>query len=97
VLALPANASTCSSDIRRGDVVEGTGSAGAGRIEDRVYYKLCEVTQSIPGTYDLITSFDVMHDLPHPRLALAAEVEFGHIRRLDFPANPFNLFYKLRV
>jgi hypothetical protein len=55
------------------------------------------VTQSIPGTYDLITSFDVMHDLPHPRLALAAEVEFGHIRRLDFPANPFNLFYKLRV
>jgi hypothetical protein len=55
------------------------------------------VTQSIPGTYDLITSFDVMHDLPHPRLALAAEAEFGHVRRLDFPANPFNLFYKLRV
>ena len=24
----------------------------------------------IPGTYDLITSFDVVHDMPHPRPAM---------------------------
>lgn len=29
--------------------------------------------------------------------ALAAEAGFGHFRRLDFPMNPFNLFYELRV
>ena len=28
---------------------------------------------------------------------LATEAGFGRFRRLDFPKNPFNLFYELRV
>jgi hypothetical protein len=28
--------------------------------------------------------------------ALAAEAGFGHFRRIDFPRNPFNLFYEIR-
>lgn len=136
-------------------------------LGDRVRYEVCDVTTGIPGTYDLITSFDVVHDMPRPRpalqeirraltpggayfvlefnffsdlqqnidhpmgigafgysastnycmtqalavggegtgaclgedrmRALAAEAGFGHFRRLDFPMNPFNLFYELRV
>jgi 2-polyprenyl-3-methyl-5-hydroxy-6-metoxy-1,4-benzoquinol methylase len=136
-------------------------------VADRVRYELCDVTQGIPGTYDLITTFDVVHDMPRPRPALSevkkalnpggtyfvlefnffgdlqkniehplgigafgysASVNycmtqalavggvgtgtcmgeekmreladgagFTHFRRLDFPANPFNLCYELRV
>ena len=28
---------------------------------------------------------------------LATEAGFSHFRRLDFPQNPFNLFYEIRV
>ena len=133
----------------------------------RVRYEVCDVTQGIPGSYDLITSFDVVHDMPHPRPAmkeirralkaggtyfvlefnvsgdlqanidhpmgigafgysastnycmtqalavggvgtgtcmgeakareLAVEAGFTHFRRIDFPANPFNLFFEIRA
>ncbi|MDQ3693967.1 MAG: methyltransferase domain-containing protein [Chloroflexota bacterium] len=136
-------------------------------LADRVRYEVCDVTREIPGTYDLITSFDVVHDLPHPRPAmgqikraltsggtyfvlefnlfgdlqrnidhplgigafgysastnycmtqalavggegtgtcmgeekareLASEAGFTHFRRLDFPNNPFNIFYEIRA
>jgi SAM-dependent methyltransferase len=132
-----------------------------------VRFEVCDVTRGIPGTYDLITSFDVVHDMPRPRPALqeirlalkpggtyfvlefnffgdlqqnldhpmgigafgysastnyrmtqalavggegtgtymgeekmremAREAGFSHVRRLDFPANPFNIFYEIRV
>ena len=29
--------------------------------------------------------------------ALATEAGFGHFRRIDFPNNPFNLFYEIRA
>lgn len=136
-------------------------------VSDRVRYEICDVTKGIPGTYDLITTFDVVHDMPQPRPALhaiksalnpggtyfvlefnfsgdlqhnidhplgigafgysastnycmtqalavggegtgtcmgedkmrefAKEAGFTHFRRLDFPNNPFNIFYELRV
>ncbi len=136
-------------------------------VPERVRYEVCDVTKGIPGQYDLITTFDVVHDMPRPRPALkeikralkpggtyfvlefnfsgdlqenidhpfgigafgysasvnycmtqalavggegigtcmgeakmremATEAGFGPFRRLDFPHNPFNLFYEIRV
>jgi 2-polyprenyl-3-methyl-5-hydroxy-6-metoxy-1,4-benzoquinol methylase len=136
-------------------------------LGDRVRFEVCDATQGLPGKYDLITSFDVVHDMPRPRPAmrqirealkpggtyfvlefnffgdlqknidhpmgigsfgysasanycmtqalavggegtgtcmgeekareLAAEAGFNQFRRIDFPQNPFNLFYELRV
>jgi 2-polyprenyl-3-methyl-5-hydroxy-6-metoxy-1,4-benzoquinol methylase len=39
-------------------------------LGDRLRYEVCDVTQGIPGQYDLITTFDVVHDMPRPRPAL---------------------------
>jgi len=142
-------------------------NAGAAGLADRVRFEVCDVTGGIPGTYDLITTFDVVHDMPHPRAALpaikgalkpggtyfvleflfygdvqqniahplglgafgysvstnycmtqalavggegtgicmgegkmrdlAVEAGFGQFRRLDFPQNPFNIFYEIRI
>ena len=141
-------------------------NAQAAGLADRVRYEVCDVTRGIPGRYDLITTFDVVHDMPHPRPAmkeirnalkpdgtyfvlefnffgdlqrnidhpmgigafgysasanycmtqalavggegtgtcmgeekareLASEAGFTHFRRIDFPQNPFNLFYEIR-
>jgi methyltransferase family protein/winged helix-turn-helix protein len=46
-------------------------NAKAAGLADRLRYEVCDVTQGIPGTYDLITTFDVVHDMPKPRPALA--------------------------
>ena len=45
-------------------------NAAAAGVADRVRYEVVDVTKSIPGTYDLITTFDVVHDMPFPRPAL---------------------------
>ncbi len=142
-------------------------NAQAAGLANRLRYEVCDVTKGIPGTYDLIITFDVVHDMPRPRPALkeirqslkpegsyfvlefnfftdlqqnidhpfgigafgysasigycmttalavggegtgtcmgeakmrefAAEAGFGQFRRLDFPGNPFNIFYELRA
>ncbi len=142
-------------------------NAAKAGLSDRLRYEVCDVTQGIPGTFDLITTFDVVHDMPRPRPALAeikralnpggtyfvlefnfygdlqknidhplgigafgysastnycmtqalavggegtgtcmgeekmrelaTEAGFAQFRRLDFPANPFNIFYEIRV
>lgn len=141
-------------------------NAKAAGLSDRLRYEVCDVTQGIPGTFDLITTFDVVHDMPRPRPAMRAikqalkpdgtyfvlefnfsgDVQenidhpfgigaFGYsasigycmttalavggegtgtcmgdvkmrefateggltrFRRLDFPTNPFNIFYEIR-
>lgn len=141
-------------------------NARAAGLADRVRFEFCDVTKGVPGTFDLITTFDVVHDMPHPRPAMkeikqalkpdgtyfvlefnffgdlqqninhplgigafgysasvnycmtqalaaggegtgtcmgeqkmrefAAEGGFTRFRRLDFPQNPFNLFYEIR-
>ena len=45
-------------------------NAVAAGISDNVRSELCDVTKGIPGTYNLITSFHVVHDMPHPRPTL---------------------------
>jgi SAM-dependent methyltransferase len=142
-------------------------NAAAAGVADRVRFEVVDVTKPIPGAYDLITTFDVVHDMPFPRPALkeiknalkpggtyfvlefnffgdlqrniehplgigafgyaastnycmtqalavggegtgtcmgeektrelAEEAGFTHFRRLDFEANPFNLFYEIRA
>jgi SAM-dependent methyltransferase len=144
-----------------------TSNARAAGLEDRVRFEQCDVVQGLPDVYELITLFDVLHDMPHPRPALAAiaralapggtcfvlelnvfgdlsanmqhplgigafgysasinycmtqalavggegtgtcmgeerlrelaeEAGFGTVNRLDFPNNPFNVFYALQV
>ena len=146
---------------------EANARAQAAGVAGRVRYEVRDVTKGIPGTYDLITTFDVVHDMPRPRPALkeikralkpggtyfvlefnffgdlqrnidhplgigafgysastnycmtqalavggegtgtcmgeekmrelAAEAGFTQFQRLDFPDNPFNIFYELRV
>ncbi len=136
-------------------------------LANRLRYEVCDVTQGIPGSFDLITTFDVVHDMPRPRPALreihralkpdgtyfvlefnffgdlernlhhplgigafgysastnycmtqslavggdgtgtcmgeektqelAREAGFSRFRRIDFPQNPFNLFYEIRA
>ena len=39
-------------------------------VADRVRFEVLDAGQGIPGRYDLITCFDVVHDMPHPRQAL---------------------------
>jgi 2-polyprenyl-3-methyl-5-hydroxy-6-metoxy-1,4-benzoquinol methylase len=39
-------------------------------LEDRVRFEVLDVAKGIPGQYDLITCFDVVHDMPFPRQAL---------------------------
>jgi SAM-dependent methyltransferase len=45
-------------------------NARAAGLGDRVRYEVCDVTRGIPGQYDLITTFDVVHDMPRPRPAM---------------------------
>jgi len=148
-------------------IAAATANAEAAGVGGRVRFEVRDVTQGIPGSYDLITSFDVVHDMPRPRPALqeirralkpggtyfvlefnfsgdlqknidhpmgigafgysastnycmtqalaaggegtgtcmgeekarelAREAGFGHFRRIDFPHNPFNLFYEIRA
>ncbi len=142
-------------------------NAAAAGLADRVRYEVRDVTAGIPGRYDLITTFDVVHDMPHPRPAmreikaalnpggtyfvlefnffgdlqrnidhplgigafgysastnycmtqalavggegigtcmgeekarqLASNAGFTQFRRIDFPNNPFNVFYEIRA
>ncbi|MGH2558478.1 MAG: class I SAM-dependent methyltransferase [Thermomicrobiales bacterium] len=41
-------------------------NAEAAGVADRVRFEVCDVVKGIPGSYDLITCFDVVHDMPRP-------------------------------
>jgi 2-polyprenyl-3-methyl-5-hydroxy-6-metoxy-1,4-benzoquinol methylase len=47
-------------------------NAAAAGLGDRIRFEVLDVGEGIPGRYDLITCFDVVHDMPHPRQALRA-------------------------
>jgi SAM-dependent methyltransferase len=47
-------------------------TAEAAGVADRVRFVEGDVGQGLPETYDLVTAFDVVHDLPDPRAALSA-------------------------
>ena len=160
------NATLVGYDAYAPAIAAANANAQAAGLADRVRYEVCDATQGIPGQFDLITTFDVVHDMPRPRPALkeirkalkpdgtffvlefnfsgdvqtnidhpmgigafgysasanycmtqalavggegtgacmgeakarelASEAGFTHFRRIDFPQNPFNLFYEIR-
>ena len=49
-----------------------TANAQAGGVGDRVTFQVLDVVQGLPDQYDLITTFDVIHDMANPRGALKA-------------------------
>ena len=154
-------------DIFAPSVESANANAAAAGLSDRLRYEVYDAAEGIPGSYDLITTFDVVHDMPRPRPALkqirnalksdgtyfvlefkfwsdlqknidhpmgigafgysvstnycmtqalavggegtgtcmgedkmrelASEAGFTHFQTLDFPGNPFNLFYEIRA
>ena len=53
-------------------IAAATANARAAGLDDTVRYAVRDVTEGIPGSYDLITLFDVVHDAPHPVQLLTA-------------------------
>jgi 2-polyprenyl-3-methyl-5-hydroxy-6-metoxy-1,4-benzoquinol methylase len=45
-------------------------NAAAAGVGDRIRFEVLDASEGIPGAYDLITCFDVVHDMPFPRQAL---------------------------
>jgi 2-polyprenyl-3-methyl-5-hydroxy-6-metoxy-1,4-benzoquinol methylase len=154
-------------DVHAPAIEAARANAAAAGLGDRIRFEVLDAGQGIPGTYDLITCFDVVHDMPHPRQALpqirkaltpggsffvlefnfsddlqenidhpfgigafgyaascnycmttalaaggegtgtcmgerrlrefAADAGFGEVKLLDFPQNPFNLIFELKV
>lgn len=41
-------------------------------VADRVTFETVDVVQGLPGRYDLVTTFDVIHDAAEPQRLLAA-------------------------
>jgi len=52
-------------------VAAANANAEAAGLAERVRYEVCDATKGIPGRFDLITTFDVVHDMARPRPALA--------------------------
>jgi len=48
------------------------GNASRSGVEDRVRFRHHDVIEGLPEQYDLITTFDVIHDMVNPRAALRA-------------------------
>jgi SAM-dependent methyltransferase len=161
------NAQLVGYDAYAPAIAAANANAREAGLADRVRYEVCDVTKGVPGQFDLITTFDVVHDMPKPRPAMkeikralkpdgtyfvlefnfsgdvqenidhpmgigafgyaastnycmtqalavggegtgacmgeakmrefAREGGFTQFRTLDFPQNPFNLFYEIRA
>lgn len=53
-------------------VVQATANAAAANVTDRVSFERLDVSAGLPEQYDVITTFDVIHDMVDPRAALRA-------------------------
>jgi hypothetical protein len=60
----------------------------AGGVRDRIRFEHRNVSKGLPEPYDVITTFDVMHNAVDP-LGLATEAKFGNVRRVP-RENPFS-------
>src|SRR5438132_3177177 len=53
-------------DVYGPAVVEASARAKAAGVHDRVTFQQVDVSRGLPGSYDVITTFDVIHDAPDP-------------------------------
>jgi SAM-dependent methyltransferase len=66
------NATLVGFDSHAPAIAAARTNAQVANVDERVRFEVRDVVDGIPGTYDLITLFDVLHDMPRPREALAA-------------------------
>lgn len=59
-------------DIHEPNVIAAMERARAAGVDDRVHFAVADIEQGLPEQFDIITTFDVVHDLAHPRVALQA-------------------------
>lgn len=59
-------------DIFEPTIAEATANAETAGVSDRVRFEHLDVVAGLPEPYDLITTFDVLHDMVNPRGALKA-------------------------
>jgi SAM-dependent methyltransferase len=60
------NASVVGFDFYAPSIASARANAEAAGVADRVRFETLDAATGIPGAYDLITCFDVVHDMPHP-------------------------------
>jgi 2-polyprenyl-3-methyl-5-hydroxy-6-metoxy-1,4-benzoquinol methylase len=53
-------------DFHAPSIESARANAEAAGVTDRVRFEVLDAAAGIPGAYDLITCFDVVHDMPHP-------------------------------
>ena len=70
-LAYP-RATLVGFDLHAPAVASARANAEAARVGDRVRFGTLDASAGVPGTYDLITCFDVVHDMPRPTDSLRA-------------------------
>jgi len=66
-----AEAKLVGFDFHAPAVEAARANAAAAGIGPNLRFEVLDAAAGIPGTYDLITCFDVVHDMPHPRPACA--------------------------
>jgi len=59
-------------DIFAPAVDDANARAAAAGVADRVRFEVCDVSKGLPATFDIITTFDVIHDAVDPRALLRA-------------------------
>lgn len=59
-------------DIFESAIDMATENAAAAKVADRVTFKQLDVAEGLPEQYDVVTTFDVIHDMANPRGALRA-------------------------
>ncbi len=59
-------------DLHPGDISFGARAARAAGLDDRVRFQALDATARLPGTFDVITTFDVIHDAVDPAGILSA-------------------------
>jgi SAM-dependent methyltransferase len=72
-------------DIHAPSVERANALAKAEGVADRVRFEVSDLTKGVPGSYDIITAFDVVHDTAHPSRV------FEHVRRALAPGGTFVL------
>jgi SAM-dependent methyltransferase len=59
-------------DISESSLAVARARAEAGGVADRTRFGWCDIGAGLPEKFDVVTTFDVVHDLPDPQRALQA-------------------------